>query len=74
MKNIFKEEILNILLFLLIIIVPLQTRYFLSIYKIDNIFFEYGTIAIYATDIYIIFLIIYLFFYNLKNKLFKFNN
>jgi len=74
MKNIFKEEILNILLFLLIIIVPLQTRYFLSIYKIDNIFFEYGTIAIYETDIYIIFLIVYLFFYNLKNKLFKFNN
>jgi len=74
MKNIFREKILNILLFFLIIIIPLQTRYFFYTSKIENIFFEYGTIAIYLTDIYILFFIIYLLIYNFKNKLFKFNN
>lgn len=74
MKNIFKDRILNILIFLLIIILPLQTRYFLYVGKINNIFFEYGSLAIYLSDIYVVFLIIYLLIYNFKNKLFKFNN
>lgn len=74
MRNIFKENFLNVLIFLLIIIIPIQTRYFLHLEKINNIFFEYESMSIYVTDIFIIFFSIYLFIYNLKNKLFKFNN
>ena len=73
MKNFFNKKILNILLFILIILIPIQTRYFLNINKINNNFFEYGTTSIYLLDLYIILFIIYLFFYNLKNKLFILN-
>ena len=74
MKNFFNKKTLNILIFIFIILLPLQTRYFLSIDTINNIFFEYQTISIYLLDLYVLFFIIYLFIYNIKNNLFILNN
>ena len=74
METIFNKKILNILLFILVLLLPFQTRYFLSVGTINNIFFEYKSISIYLLDIYILLFTIYLFFYNFKNKLFIFSS
>ena len=65
--------IYKILLYIFIILIPLQTRYIFFDYKIDNQIWEYGRLSIYFN---VIILLLSLFFYLLNNphKLKKFFN
>ncbi len=68
MKNIFTTKIFNILFLIIVVLLPIQTRYFLMIQNINNNFFEYGSISLYVIDILIIFFIAYGIIYSIKNK------
>lgn len=68
MKNIFTTKIFNILFLIIVILLPMQTRYFLMIQNINHNFFEYGSISLYIIDVLIALFIIYGIFYSIKNK------
>lgn len=69
MKSVFNKKILSYLIFLLIILLPFQTRYFLFTEKIGNNFFEYGSISIYFIDIIILSLIFFQILILIKQKI-----
>jgi len=68
MKNIFTKKIFNILFLIIVVLLPIQTRYFLMIQNINNNFFEYGSISLYVIDLLILFFIAYGAIYSIKNK------
>lgn len=72
MKNIFNIKIFNIFFLVLIVLLPLQTRYFLVTENIRSNFFEYGSISLYAVDLVFLLFVIYGILYSIKNKV-KFN-
>jgi len=64
------EKIKDSLLLAVLFLLPLQTRYFLKTVYLDGVFWEYGSLYVYAVEIlvaFILFIQIYLFF---KNKIF----
>lgn len=67
-----KEEKLNKIveygLYLLIFLLPLQTRWIIKAGMINGGYFEYGTISLYGTDIVLIFLLILFVCINLKKS------
>ncbi len=58
-------------LYLLLILLPFQTRYFLVNRSIGGAFFEYGSFTVYATEVLLWFLVLYEIFWFLFRKRYK---
>ena len=61
-------------LYLLVFLLPIQTRWIIKEGSINGGHWEYGTISLYGTDILLI-LLVFLFFVSktIKNEIFSFN-
>ncbi len=70
MNSIFTKKFFNILFLIIIILLPLQTRYFLITEKINNNFFEYGTISIYLLNLLVVLFVVYGIIFSFKNKIY----
>ena len=60
---IYLEKILSLGLYLLVFLLPLQTRLFIRPGMLNGGYFEYGTISVYGTDILLILVICLFLFY-----------
>ena len=66
-----QKQIAGYGLYLLLILLPFQTRYFLVERSIGGAFFEYGSFTVYATEILLWFLVLYEIFWFLFRKRYK---
>lgn len=59
--------------YLLIFILPLQTRFFIYKNQIEGTYFEYGTISLYLSDVLLILILVLLLIEKIKSKSFDFS-
>ena len=68
------NKIIEYGLYLLVFLLPIQTRWIIKAGSLDNGYWEYGTISLYLTDILLLTLLVMFLFYYFKTKKLEIGN